>query len=680
MNKTIRRMASCVLIIVIVTGGVLGNVHASEQTNSQREIQSNASIDQSVSETSSEEVDLDQDLLLVESGERVVIDGRNTTTPTNFSVRKGGTLIIKNSTLFRTGEHHNDNGDFVKGELIIINSTIYGEEQIPIEVTGGIDAEIHIQDSNLEKFNSKYPGVSFYQFSGDKLLVENSEVGMIEPTISPHVETNVTIRNAKIHRIGLSIEGFSNTVTVKNLSREINDLDFNQGEAELNIENVSMWQLPDFNSRGYGNNDQLQHVRLINSTARTTIHSQTNFTAINSTTVSLGFKFAGIYDRNMYYFSNLVKYGSFRDRQILNKSYMKVRLVNSTIPEWYKVENEEKRFGALNVNSPGGGKNSEDPDFELNDSNIYAIKVGHNLTAKNVNGNRVSLYNNYGGQIRFNNSTFDSYSPLRIVQGANVTIWGNVSFSGEVENFGDLSYLTIERQYPVNISNINAESDGEDIQVIVINPEVGKIYNTSYDTDADFIFPEVKYRLSNYGQNFTLVVKYQNHSVTHPLTLTTDTPIRINETFNEPASFVVSYTVDNETVEPDEQITVTATVENTGDLSGATTVNFYADGEEFATETVEIGGGNSKDVTATMSFDTTGTHNVSVNDLDATDITVESSVLEVIAGEDHMVSFTEVLEAISAYNTDSTIEGQAIGFSDVLDAISAYNTNTKVGT
>lgn len=105
-------------------------------------------------------------------------------------------------------------------------------------------------------------------------------------------------------------------------------------------------------------------------------------------------------------------------------------------------------------------------------------------------------------------------------------------------------------------------------------------------------------------------------------------------TVQEPAAFNVSYSVDDSTVLTGEDVTVTATVENTGDVSGSTDVWFYADGEEFYNESVTVDGGNTITVDAATSFATAGDHNVTVNDLNVTEITAQQPATYEVTGLD----------------------------------------------
>lgn len=146
--------------------------------------------------------------------------------------------------------------------------------------------------------------------------------------------------------------------------------------------------------------------------------------------------------------------------------------------------------------------------------------------------------------------------------------------------------------------------------------------------------------------------------------------LRWENEMQEPATFDLTYDVDATTVEVDEEVTVTATVKNKGDVSGSTTVNFSTDGTEFYNETVTVDGGNSTTVAATTSFTTTGTHNVTVENLAATNITVEqASVLEQYdMNNNGLIDDPEVLTAIFDWRQGN------LGDSKVLNVIEHWRT------
>jgi hypothetical protein len=84
----------------------------------------------------------------------------------------------------------------------------------------------------------------------------------------------------------------------------------------------------------------------------------------------------------------------------------------------------------------------------------------------------------------------------------------------------------------------------------------------------------------------------------------------------EPAAFETSnLTVTPASVQAGEDITVTVTVENTGEESGSYTVEIELDGAMVDSESVTLDGGASTPVSFTVSSETEGSHTVTVDDL-----------------------------------------------------------------
>jgi hypothetical protein len=107
-----------------------------------------------------------------------------------------------------------------------------------------------------------------------------------------------------------------------------------------------------------------------------------------------------------------------------------------------------------------------------------------------------------------------------------------------------------------------------------------------------------------------------------------------------------------EPIQPGDETTLSVTINTSESLSSDTSVEAeIANG--FGTGEV------SKVKTTTIQVETSG----------------DSSIERFDTNNDGKIGFTEVLNAISAYNTDSSIGGSEVSFQDVLDVITAYNTN-----
>jgi len=94
-------------------------------------------------------------------------------------------------------------------------------------------------------------------------------------------------------------------------------------------------------------------------------------------------------------------------------------------------------------------------------------------------------------------------------------------------------------------------------------------------------------------------------------TFTVETPL-------EPAEFTLSnLQVSPSTVEPGEDVTVTLTVKNTGELSGSYSADIMLDGETVETASDTLDGGASDTVSVTVSSEEEGTHTVTADGLEA---------------------------------------------------------------
>ena len=98
-------------------------------------------------------------------------------------------------------------------------------------------------------------------------------------------------------------------------------------------------------------------------------------------------------------------------------------------------------------------------------------------------------------------------------------------------------------------------------------------------------------------------------------------------TVSTPDLSVTNYEVDKEVVKPNEDVTVTATVENPDSSSGELEVTLVTDGTDAKTETVSVAGGGTETVEFTTSFDQLGDFQVQVNDLAPKTVTVADVVV-----------------------------------------------------
>lgn len=89
---------------------------------------------------------------VIEPGEKVVLEDIDMEPPTDFIVKEGGSLIIRNCDLYMVGKHHHDNYIEVYGSLSIINSNLQGEKWIgPYILSKDPNASVKIEKSKLGK-------------------------------------------------------------------------------------------------------------------------------------------------------------------------------------------------------------------------------------------------------------------------------------------------------------------------------------------------------------------------------------------------------------------------------------------------------------------------------------------------------------------------------------------------
>lgn len=95
-------------------------------------------------------------------------------------------------------------------------------------------------------------------------------------------------------------------------------------------------------------------------------------------------------------------------------------------------------------------------------------------------------------------------------------------------------------------------------------------------------------------------------------------------TERQPSFEVSDATLGADEVEPGEDVTVSAVVENTGDGEGSYTAEFAVDGEVVETVTVDLGPGENREVTYTHTFEEPGTYQVDVSGEVAGSVSVEA--------------------------------------------------------
>ncbi|MFB6104872.1 MAG: CARDB domain-containing protein, partial [Halobacteriaceae archaeon] len=127
----------------------------------------------------------------------------------------------------------------------------------------------------------------------------------------------------------------------------------------------------------------------------------------------------------------------------------------------------------------------------------------------------------------------------------------------------------------------------------------------------------------------------ENASTTVSFTTTLSTPgtktIAVGSasttvTVGDPAALTVeSVTIQDTSVTVGETVLVTATIQNTGDLAGSTTITLRDDGTVIGERNISVSGGESVTVRFTPSFATAGGHRLVVEDTTAGTVTVRTA-------------------------------------------------------
>ncbi len=124
----------------------------------------------------------------------------------------------------------------------------------------------------------------------------------------------------------------------------------------------------------------------------------------------------------------------------------------------------------------------------------------------------------------------------------------------------------------------------------------------------------------------------------HPVEIATanetvETTVTVEEP-GEPATFAVADLAAPESAAPGEGVTVTATVENRGDLEGAGTVTYSVDGQPVAEATVTLAGGQSAEIPFTSSVsEGASTHTVATGD-DEASVVIEADAQVATGGDE----------------------------------------------
>ena len=179
-------------------------------------------------------------------------------------------------------------------------------------------------------------------------------------------------------------------------------------------------------------------------------------------------------------------------------------------------------------------------------------------------------------------------SETKIFEGDSVEVTATVENTGEVED-------TFTAELEVELADSSVEVRATEDVTLAGGESTMVVFDETFESAGT-------YEISVSGE--------------HAGTLTVEEPT--------PAEFETSdVTLGENPIEEGDSVDVEATVENVGDESGEHTATLYVDGEERATETIELEGGASTSVTFTEMFETVGEYEVTVDDAPAVTLTVE---------------------------------------------------------
>ena len=153
------------------------------------------------------------------------------------------------------------------------------------------------------------------------------------------------------------------------------------------------------------------------------------------------------------------------------------------------------------------------------------------------------------------------------------------------------------------IENIGDDTDSTTVSVTVDGVEIDEEFLITLDSGEEI---SLEWDVSKTAEG-TYTVDVMGETTT----FTVEAPL-------EPAEFVLSnLQVSPSTVEPGEDVTVSFTVRNTGELFGEYSIDVTLDGSVVDTLSSTLNPGGSDSLTTTVSSETEGTHTVAVDGLDA---------------------------------------------------------------
>ncbi|MGQ3410898.1 DUF7282 domain-containing protein [Natrinema sp. LN54] len=187
----------------------------------------------------------------------------------------------------------------------------------------------------------------------------------------------------------------------------------------------------------------------------------------------------------------------------------------------------------------------------------------------------------------------------------------NVSIAGTNGPVEQGEQLAVE----ADVQNTGGDAGAQTVSLAVgdtavdsesVSLEAGETQTVSFTAPTDDLEP---------GE-YPLAVSSENE--------TAETTVTV-EASGEPATFAVTDIAAPETGDPGEEVAVTATVENQGDLEGTQTVTYSVDGQPVSEESVTLAGGQSAEIQFSSPLpEGTSTHAIATDDEQAS-VTIEAT-------------------------------------------------------
>ena len=441
----------------------------------------------------------------IKNGETVVIENVNKTTKTDFIIEEGGTLIIKNSSLFMTGKHHHDNYIEVYGTLIIENSEIHTEIGLAVDIKcWSPQASIIIRDSDLIKKEGKKDGGNIIMECGvGKVNIIHSDITslFLFPMEGKYDNLECYVESSSMKFFNLGI-GEGSEHIFEDLSPDITEFNYSKEGINVRMKNIKILQdlIIDVHYT-----TKKKQVVIKNSSVGLVVRGGSDIEVIDSTLLFLELK-----SGESYHYKNLHP-GYYKDQVLIDKPSCKIKLINSEI----RGKMGEGRIG-INISF---GENIIVEDCELS-----GLKINHNLIARNAIVDYLQIYENEGGILQFENVELGT---MEFVITAEVTIKGSLSI-GEKEVFlwGGLKTMRIERFFPVIVRDQNGDPISN-ASLTLYNSSGTLIWEGKTDSNGKSEF-SIVFNKNNYKKTFLLKVESPNYKTEKNITLTSNTPIMTN--------------------------------------------------------------------------------------------------------------------------------------------------------